>query len=146
MERHRYADPVPGIESVFRRLRSDDIPFAAISNAPFSARILTAELEKHGLGGFFQFVLSSADLGFRKPASVIFETALTRLGAVAGQTWFIGDTLREDVIGAERAGLQAIWISQEPVVPGINYSGLRIRDWNEFMSIYETARDNKAPG
>jgi FMN phosphatase YigB (HAD superfamily) len=138
--------PVPGIETVLRRLRSDRIPIAAISNAPFSARILEAELGKHDLSGFFQFVLSSADLGFRKPAPVIFETALSRLGATAGQTWFIGDTFREDIVGATGAGLRPIFISQEPVEPGNDYSGLRIRNWNEFMGIYEAACADKDAG
>lgn len=135
--------PVPGIEPVLRRLRKDDIPLAAISNAPFSARILTAELEKHGLGGYLQFVLSSADLGFRKPSSVIFETALSRLGVTAEHVWFIGDTFREDIVGASRAGLEPIWISRDPMEPGTEYSGLRIRDWNEFLRLYEAARDNQ---
>jgi HAD superfamily hydrolase (TIGR01549 family) len=138
--------PVPGIETVLRRLRSDRIPIAAISNAPFSTRILEAELEKHGLGGFFQFVLSSADLGFRKPASAIFETALSRLGVAAGQTWFIGDTFREDIVGATAAGLRPIFISQEPVEVGTNYAGLQIRNWSEFLPIYEAARADKDAG
>ena len=80
--------PVPGVEAVLRRLEKDRIPRAAISNAPFSGRILEGELEKYELRSFFQFVLSSADVGFRKPSSVIFETALSRLGVTAGQTWF----------------------------------------------------------
>lgn len=138
--------PVPNIETVLHRLRSDRVPIAAISNAPFSARILEAELNKHGLSGFFQFVLSSADLGFRKPAPVIFETALSRLGANAEQTWFIGDTFREDIVGAMGAGLRPIFISQDAVELGTDYSGLRIRNWNEFMPIYEAAYEDNNTG
>jgi HAD superfamily hydrolase (TIGR01549 family) len=138
--------PVPGVEMVLRRLKSDHIPIAAISNAPFSARILEAEIEKHGLGGYFQFVLSSADVGFRKPAAVIFETALPRLGVTAGQTWFIGDTFREDIVGATGAGLRPIFISRDPVEPGADYTGLQIRNWNEFMPIYEAACADKDAG
>lgn len=131
--------PVPGVEAVLRRLESDDIPRAAISNAPFCGRILEGDLEKCGLRSNFQFVVSSADVGFRKPAAAIFETALSRLGATAEQTWFIGDTLREDIVGAAKAGLQTIWITREPIEPGAEYTGVRIRDWGEFMSVYEAA-------
>ena len=138
--------PVPGIEDVLCRLKSDRIPFAAISNAPFCGRILEANLEKYGLRSYFQFVLSSADVGFRKPSSVIFETALSRLGVTAGQTWFIGDTLREDIVGAAKAGLQTIWISQEPVEPGTEHPDVRIRDWSEFMSVYEAAIGSNGAG
>jgi putative hydrolase of the HAD superfamily len=135
--------PVPGIESVLRRLKGDHLPIAAISNAPFSGRILTEELEKHGLGGFFPFVVSSADVGFRKPAPAIFEMALSRLGATAKQTWFIGDTFREDIVGAMEVGLHTIWISPDPNEPGADYTGLRIRGWSDFMNIYETACADK---
>jgi len=138
--------PVSGIEDVLRRLKSDRIPFAAISNAPFCGRILEGNLEKYGLRSYFQFVVSSADVGFRKPAAMIFETALTRLGVTAEQTWFIGDTLKEDIVGAAKVGLQTIWISQEPVEPGMEYTGVRIRDWSGFMSIYEAAIAGKGGG
>jgi HAD superfamily hydrolase (TIGR01509 family) len=129
--------PVPGIEDVLRRLKSDRIPFAAISNAPFCGRILEANLEKYGLRSYFQFVVSSADVGFRKPTAAIFVTALSRLGVKADQTWFIGDTLREDIVGAAKAGLQPIWISRDPDEPGTEYTGVRIRNWSEFISVYE---------
>jgi putative hydrolase of the HAD superfamily len=113
--------PVPGIEDVLRRLKSDRSPFAAISNAPFCGRILEANLEKYGLRSYFQFVVSSADVGFRKPTAAIFVTALSRLGVKADQTWFIGDTLREDIVGAAKT----------------EYTGVRIRNWSEFISVYE---------
>jgi HAD superfamily hydrolase (TIGR01509 family) len=138
--------PVPGVEAVLRRLKSDLVPFAAISNAPFCGRILEANLEKYGLRSYFQFVVSSADVGFRKPSAAIFETALSRLGVKAEQTWFIGDTLREDIAGAAKVGLQPIWISRNPDEPGMEYTGVRIRDWSEFMSVYEAAIAGKATG
>ena len=138
--------PVPGVEAVLRRLEKDRIPRAAISNAPFSGRILEANLEKYGLRSYFHFVVSSADVGFRKPSSVIFETALSRLGVTAGQTWFIGDTLREDIVGAAKAGLQPIWISRDSVEPGAENTGIRIHDWSEFMSVYEAAIGSNGAG
>ena len=49
------------------------------------------------------------------------------------------DTLREDIVGATRAGLQPIWISRDPVEPGTSYTGLQIRNWDEFMNIYNVS-------
>ncbi len=138
--------PVRGTEAVLCRLKSDRIPLAAISNAPFCGRILEANLEKYGLRSYFQFVVSSADVGFRKPAAAIYEAALSRLGVAADQTWFIGDTLHEDIVGAARAGLQPIWIAQDVVKPGTDYPGLRVRDWNEFMSVYDATIAGKGAG
>lgn len=42
-----------------------------------------------------------------KPAKPFFETALAELGAAVDQTWMIGDDIRGDIGGAQRAGLQA---------------------------------------
>lgn len=45
-----------------------------------------------------------------KPARAFFETALARLGTSAGATWMIGDDIRTDVGGAQRAGLNGILV------------------------------------
>lgn len=102
--------PYPGVVGVLQRLALDGVRMAAISNAAFSGRALLAELTRHRLGSFLQFVLSSADLGVRKPASAIYAAALERLCAEASRTWFIGDTLDEDMAGATDVGLNALWL------------------------------------
>ena len=137
--------PAPGIEAVLRKLRNDNISMAAVSNAPFSGRVLTAELEKHGLGHFFRFVLSSADLGFRKPHSAIFETALLRLGVSSERSWFVGDTCKEDILGASRAGLRAILLSSDDFEQPLDPPFLRVRDWSEFMDVYDVACQSGDP-
>ena len=129
--------PLPGVDAVPRRLRNDNVLLAAVSNAPFSGRILEAELEKHGLRHFFQFVLSSADVGFRKPHPEIFEAALLRLGVRSERTWFIGDTVNEDIVGAARAGLRPILFSRGASGPRCDPPTLQVSNWYEFESAYE---------
>lgn len=73
--------PFAGVSDILAQIAADRIPVAAISNAPFSARVLAGELGRYGLLNHFRFVISSADLGLRKPAPTIFETALHQLGA-----------------------------------------------------------------
>lgn len=46
----------------------------------------------------------------RKPAVQLFATALDRLGITVGQALFIGNTYRDDYLGATRAGLRAVLI------------------------------------
>ncbi len=132
-------EPVPGVDAVLRRLQSDSVSLAAVSNAPFSSRILAEELEKHGLRHFFKFVLSSADTGFRKPHPAIFEAALMQLGMRSERTWFVGDTLNEDIVGAARAGLRPVWFSNDEFVTPCDSSILRVRDWHDFSSVYDMA-------
>ena len=42
-----------------------------------------------------------------KPAKPFFDMALAELGASASETWMIGDDIRGDIAGAQRAGIRA---------------------------------------
>ena len=53
----------------------------------------------------FDFVLTSSDLGIRKPSPIIFEHALNKLGIKKNEMIFIGDDLVSDIQGAKAAGL-----------------------------------------
>jgi HAD superfamily hydrolase (TIGR01549 family) len=135
--------PTPGAADVLQRLAHDGVRLAAISNAAFSGRVLLAELSRHGMGRFLRFVLSSADLGVRKPATTIFNVALERLAARPEHAWFIGDTLNEDVAGALDAGLTVFWLNQAEGVhppPGCHV----LRSWSEFLTVYERVAENPA--
>ena len=45
-----------------------------------------------------------------KPAEPFFEMALTTLGSTAAATWMIGDDVRSDIGGAQRAGIRGILV------------------------------------
>ena len=45
-----------------------------------------------------------------KPARPFFEMALTELGTEADETWMIGDDIRGDIGGAQRAGMQGVLV------------------------------------
>jgi putative hydrolase of the HAD superfamily len=81
------------------------LPMGVVSNSSFSAGALRDELDRHGLGGRFAFVMASADYGMRKPHPRLFEAAAARLGLEARDVWFVGDSLANDmaVAGSARA-------------------------------------------
>jgi len=135
--------PTPGIEAVLGHLRESGTGMAAVSNASFSARVLARELSRHGLGGLFRFVLSSGDVGWRKPVPAIFDEAVSRLGTPAERTWFVGDSFDEDIRGAFDAGLTPIWFSSGDTSIATEPPVCRVRDWGEFIPIYHQARATK---
>jgi putative hydrolase of the HAD superfamily len=136
--------PRPGIVTFLQQICDDGIPIAAVSNAAFSGRVLTGELGRHGLQPFVQFVLSSADIGVRKPHPAIFEAALSQLGACPERTWFVGDTMKEDIVGASRAGLWPIWLSRDPLSPQVDFPVFQVRDCEELLSLYRSATGRSA--
>ncbi len=67
-----------------------------------AAKIIIDQL---GLAPFFQAVLISDELGYRKPHLSVFNQLVAQLGVEAKQTLFVGDDLEADIHGAEKAGL-----------------------------------------
>ena len=132
--------PLPGIAEVLARLAADAVPAAAVSNAVFSARLLRAELERHGLAHQLRFVLSSGDHSTRKPGLAIFEEACLRLGARASDTWFVGNSLADDMVGALGAGLEPIWFGEGASLAAAPPGVTPVRDWKAFAARYESAR------
>jgi phospholysine phosphohistidine inorganic pyrophosphate phosphatase len=53
-----------------------------------------------------------------KPARPFFEMALAELGEQPVNTWMIGDDIRGDIDGAQRAGMQAILVQTGKFRPG----------------------------
>jgi putative hydrolase of the HAD superfamily len=63
-----------------------------------------------GLEQLVDGVLTSAEVGVRKPAPAIFERALALAGAGAGEAVHVGDSLDDDVAGARAAGIEAVLV------------------------------------
>ena len=104
---------------------------AVISNffqPGFPERLLKAQ----ELLQYFEFVIDSAQVGFRKPASEIFMVALRRARIDSREiprVFFIGDDWVSDMEGAKEVGMTPIHYSdQESPQRGVS----RIRNWEEF--------------
>ena len=128
--------PTPNVQETLERLAAENIALAAISNASFSSRILGAELARHGLGKHLQFVISSGDVGTRKPVPGIYDLALNRLGVPARKTWFVGDSEEEDLVGAEAVGLMPVLFNAfGQSIPSAH--GRRVvHSWPEFLELF----------
>lgn len=96
-----FDDVAPALDA----LRDRRIPIAVVSN--WDSR-LPRLLDAIGIGGRFQFVLTSAEAGVSKPAPGIFHEAVARLGIAPEEALHVGDSMEDDVAGARRAGLRSM--------------------------------------
>lgn len=71
------------------------------------------KLEASGLGGYFETVVISGEVGIGKPEPGIFLLALERLGVTPQSAVMVGDSLARDIQGAQRAGIKAIWLNRD---------------------------------
>jgi putative hydrolase of the HAD superfamily len=99
----RFADVQPAL----RELRHQGLALVVVSNWDVS---LPAVLDRLGVAGLLDGILTSAEAGVRKPAPEIFERALAIAGVGAGAAWHVGDSLQEDVAGARAAGISPVLI------------------------------------
>ncbi|MGB7874004.1 MAG: HAD family hydrolase [Anaerolineales bacterium] len=74
-------------------------------------------VEKFGLESYFEFILTSAGCGYRKPHQKIFQLALEKANAKAEEVAMVGDTLNADILGANQIGMYSIWITRRVDVP-----------------------------
>ncbi|MCY3723905.1 MAG: HAD family hydrolase [Candidatus Poribacteria bacterium] len=69
--------------------------------------------ERCGLEGYFAFVVFSQDVRIEKPDRRIFEITAERAGCELAQMLHVGDSLRNDVDGARKAGVRSVWLNRE---------------------------------
>ena len=77
------------------------------------APVIYKSLRKVGISEFFNVVVVSEEVGWRKPSGRIFEQALTRLQVQAAEAVYIGDSPNEDIKGAKQAGLKTIFVPSQ---------------------------------
>ncbi len=69
-------------------------------------------LHREGMETFFEPVVISADVGWRKPKQEIFQKALDLLELKAEDTIFVGNDLKIDVGGANAIGIPSFWFNR----------------------------------
>jgi putative hydrolase of the HAD superfamily len=96
--------------STLRALRGDGIRLVVVSNWDWS---LHEVLERVGLAPLLDGVVTSAEVGVRKPGREVFERALDVAGVPAARAMHVGDSFDEDVLGARAAGIEPVLIRRD---------------------------------
>jgi len=102
--------PVRGAKEVLELLRRRGYLIALLSNT-FYGHANRALLVKYGLMGYFHTLKFSDETGWRKPRREAFEEVLSDLGVEADEALMVGDSLEEDIKGAEGVGMRAVKVA-----------------------------------
>ncbi len=95
-----------GVLETLHALRARGLVLGIVSNIDDDQ--LTDLTEAGGLENAFDWMLSSEAVRACKPHPAIFQAALERAGCRAEEALFVGDTLRQDVAGANQAGMRSV--------------------------------------
>lgn len=107
---HRSWRVFPETASTLTRLKALDLELGIISN--FDSRLF-AVMRGLGIADAFDTVTISSLAHAAKPAPQIFQAALEKHAVDPEEAMHIGDSLREDVEGARKAGLHAVLLDRE---------------------------------
>ena len=77
-------------------------------------------LKKFDLAGFFDTLVVSGDVGWRKPSPRIFERALNALRVAPSEAVFVGDAPYHDIRGAKKMGMKTILVEKDSIEEGVN--------------------------
>lgn len=98
---------------------------------------------KLGLAPYLDFCISSAEVGAEKPNSIIFEAALERASAAAGETVHVGDQHRSDIVGARSIGIHPVLIDRGDFQSSVN-DCVKISSLAELPSLLANAPQSLA--
>ena len=105
----------PGVRDTLTALRGRGLHVGIVSNADNDH--FAHLLHLSGLDACVDATLTSEDARSCKPDQAIFSLALNSAGCAPDRTWFVGDSLQQDVAGANRAGMHAVLIWSQPHAP-----------------------------
>ncbi len=131
-EDHRSWRLFPETASTLTRLKERNLELGIISN--FDSRLFTV-LRGLGIAETFDTVTISSLAQAAKPAPQIFHLALEKHAVDPEEALHIGDSLREDVEGAKKAGLHTVLLDRDGGQQG---AGIRtIKNLEELFPLLE---------
>lgn len=102
---------VPGAPELVTKLREAGCRIVVVTNGFESVQ--ADKLNRIGLQGRIDALITSEKMGWTKPDRRLFESALASCGGFAPEeAAVIGDLWDVDIVGAFQAGIRAIWLNR----------------------------------
>lgn len=140
-ERNR-VDFYDDVEPVLRQLRSSGLIIGSLSNG-------NADVDRVGMGEYFDFSLNAVSGGGPKPATTMFIRAAALAGCEPAQVVHVGDDLSSDVAGAIAAGMTSVWLNRSQGSRTVNQADFEIASlWElpDLIARLTGAKDNPSNG
>jgi FMN phosphatase YigB (HAD superfamily) len=102
-ERKGWTVPRPGAEEMLNELKRRGYRLGVISNS-MSTLDIPRSLDRFGWSGYFEVVVLSSFVKFRKPSPEPFFEALRLLNIAPGKCAYIGNRIAKDLVGCNSAG------------------------------------------
>lgn len=137
------ADCIDGAKETYLELHARG--YTVVMVADGLVKSFRNTMEQNGLDHIFADWIISEEVGDRKPAAVMFRTAMDRMGltdADKGRVIMVGNNLARDIVGANRFGIGSVHFCWSPRYPHEASTPeeeptYRIRDIRELLELAE---------
>jgi HAD superfamily hydrolase (TIGR01509 family) len=119
-----------GVKETLHMLKSQGFLLGIVTDTRFPVSVKLSWLERGGFGNVWDTIISSNELGMRKPDPKIYQAALGQLGLSADQAVFVGHMALE-LAGAKSAGMTTIAFNFEKAAQADYYIG----DFAELLKL-----------
>ncbi len=132
---------MPGAQHVLAELKRAGFRLGLVTNTSLPHSIIVEEFQRLSLYDYFDTVVCSSEIVFRKPDAAMFEVALRSLKITPSEALFVGDDYFADVIGAHKVGMKTTWLNPNrnpirgEVKPDYDVAGLE-----EILALPEVKR------
>ena len=102
---------VPGAKEMLEALKNKGYRLFAASNS--FGHLQRSRLAHAGILEYFEDTFISMDIGYDKPDIRFYQEALRRCGLQPDEVLMIGDSMTTDVLGAQAAGIDALFFDRQ---------------------------------
>jgi 2-haloalkanoic acid dehalogenase type II len=125
---------IPGAIEVVTWLREKGYILAVVTNG--MTHVQQDKMAVCGLTHLVDHLITAQEVGCVKPERAMFQVALDRCGVQPHEALMIGDSWGSDMIGAQAAGLPAIWFNRRDEVCQDPAVATEIVELNQLFALW----------
>ena len=108
--------PYDGAIDFLRGLKTAGVKISVCTD--MTAHVQYRKLAALKLDRYVDFMVTSEETGYEKPAPIMFEFALKKMHVAANEAAYFGDALDRDILGAANVGIDPYWFVADRDVSG----------------------------
>lgn len=124
---------------VLQELRTRGFLLGTVTNRAFGGDRFRADMRAAGLDIGWDAESVSVEVGYLKPHPAPFEHALNRLAVKPDEALMVGDSLAQDIAGAQALGIHTAWRVSPPDAVGVQPE-FTFHELHELLDIPVLAR------
>lgn len=125
--------PMPGLYQCLRELIDMGFKLCLVTNG--QSKNQRDKIMKLSLDQYFEKIIISEEVGFKKPDLRIFQIALEEMDCNQNEAFFVGDHPINDYMGSIEAGFEGIWLEGAHSWPNNKTKQYSIKNLNELCPL-----------